>query len=162
MSEASSRHNPAVEKFSIRKATRDDGAAMMELIRELALYENAPQEVTVSLDTFLECGFGERPVWWAYVAGVKGEVVGFALYHIRYSTWKGPRLYLEDIIITGAWRGKGIGKMLFDKMIEEAREKGLNGVVWQVLDWNKPAINFYEKYDSVKFDGAWLNGSIDF
>ncbi len=148
----------------IRPAEKDDCPQMMELIRELALYEKAPQEVTVSFDHFVESGFGPQPVWWAYVAvqetSETKKIVGFALYYIRYSTWKGQRMYLEDIIVTEAMRGKGIGKQLFDALLEVCTEKKLTGMVWQVLEWNKPAINFYKKYPSVQFDQEWINCSI--
>ena len=89
-----------------------------------------------------------------------GFVIGFALYYIRYSTWKGQRMYLEDFLVTEAARGKGIGKLLFDKLIEEAKEKKFNGIVWQVLQWNTPAINFYKKYNAI-FDGEWFNCAIE-
>jgi ribosomal protein S18 acetylase RimI-like enzyme len=142
----------------------------MQLVRELAEYENAPEQVTVSLEHFIESGFGPNPVWWAFVAtsprpAPKGEgedetggeyIAGFALYYIRYSTWKGQRLYLEDILVTNSMRGRGIGKLLFDRLIEEAKAKQLSAVVWQVLEWNEPAINFYKKYDTV-FDAEWIN-----
>ena len=133
----------------------------MELIRELALYEKAPEEVTVSLQHFEESGFGDHPVWWAFVAEINGVVAAFALYYIRYSTWKGQRMYLEDILVTERMRGKGIGGMLFDRLIEEAREKQLNGIVWQVLEWNEPALRFYQKYHA-EFDNEWVNGSFIF
>ena len=90
------------------------------------------------------------------------RVEGFALFYIRYSTWKGQRMYLEDILVNEELRGKGIGKLIFDKILEEAKERKLNGVVWQVLDWNEPAINFYKKYEGVNFDSGWLNCSINF
>lgn len=134
---------------------------MMELIRELALYEKAPQEVTVSFEHFVESGFGPNPVWWAYVAEQEdGTIVGFALYYIRYSTWKGQRMYLEDIIVTQSMRGQGIGKQLFDTLFNVCKEKQFKGMVWQVLDWNEPAINFYKKYPNVQFDQEWINCSI--
>lgn len=145
----------------IRKAVKDDCPRMMELIHELALYEKAPEEVTVSFSHFVESGFGANPVWWAFVAEADGKVEGLALYYVRYSTWKGQRMYLEDIIVTEKMRGNGLGRMLFEKLIEEAREKKFHGMVWQVLDWNEPAINFYRKYNS-RLDGGWINCSIDF
>ena len=146
-------------KTNIRRAVRDDCPRLLELVQELATYERAPEEVTVTLDHFAESGFGEQPVWWAFVAEVDERIVGFALYYIRYSTWKGQAMYLEDILITNEMRGKGIGKLLFDKLIEEAREKKFNRIIWQVLDWNEPAINFYKKYNA-DFDASWVNCSI--
>lgn len=155
--------NNEANKTTIRKAMKDDCKAMMQLVHELAEYEKAPGEVTVAFDHFVESGFGEKPLWWAIVATSKeDEVVGFALYYIRFSTWKGQRMYLEDLIVTEAMRGKGIGKLLFDKLIEEAIEKKLGGIAWQVLDWNEPAINFYKKLGDTKFDGGWLNVALNF
>lgn len=145
----------------IRRAERADCPRLLELIQELALYERAPQEVTVTLSHFEESGFGTNPVWWAFVAEAEGKVQGFALYYIRYSTWKGQRMYLEDILVTESMRGKGLGKLLFDRLIEEGKEKKFKGMTWQVLDWNEPALNFYRKY-AAHFDPEWVNGSIDF
>lgn len=147
-------------EISIRRAEKEDCGAMIELIKELAVYEKAQDEVTVDFDHFVESGFGANPVWWAFVAEVDENVVGFALYYIRYSTWKGQRLYLEDILVNEPFRGKGIGRLLFDRLIEETNEKGFVGMSWQVLDWNEPAINFYKKYDSVDFDNEWVNCSL--
>ncbi|MDB5206945.1 MAG: family N-acetyltransferase [Flavisolibacter sp.] len=143
----------------IRRAVKEDCARILELVKELALYEKAPDEVTVTLEHFEESGFGEKPVWWAFVAELDGKVEGFALYYIRFSTWKGQRMYLEDFLVTENLRGGGMGKMLFDRLIIEAKEKGFNGIVWQVLDWNEPAINFYKKYKA-SFDGEWVNCAI--
>ena len=143
----------------LRRATKEDCARIMELVHELAVYEKAPNEVTVTLDHFTESGFGKQPVWWAVVVEVEGKIQGFALYYIRFSTWKGQRMYLEDLLVTEVMRGKGLGKILFDRLIEEAREKGFTGIAWQVLEWNEPAINFYKKYNA-SFDGAWVNCSI--
>lgn len=146
-------------EINIRHALKEDCSRLLELIQELADYEKAPDEVTVTLDHFIESGFGNKPVWWAFVAEAKGTVIGFALYYVRYSTWKGQRMYLEDIIVTEKMRGKGVGKLLFGRLIEEAKEKQFSGIVWQVLDWNKPAINFYKKYKT-DFDPEWVNCSL--
>lgn len=143
---------------NIRTAVKTDCPAILELIHELALYEKAPEEVTVTMEEFVEAGFGSQPVWKAFVAEIDGNVIGFALYYIRYSTWKGCRLYLEDFIVTESYRGKGIGKILFERVIQEAKDKGYNGMTWQVLDWNAPAINFYNKYNA-GMESGWLNAS---
>ncbi|MDB5288210.1 MAG: family N-acetyltransferase [Mucilaginibacter sp.] len=144
---------------NIRVAHKQDCPRLLELITELAIYEKAPDEVTVSLQEFEDAGFGNKPVWKAFVAEIDGLVIGFALYYIRYSTWKGSRLYLEDLIVTEEYRGKRIGKLLFERIITEVREMGLSGMVWQVLDWNEPAINFYNKYKA-NIEAGWLNASL--
>ncbi len=142
----------------IRFAVEADCERLLELIHELAVYEKAPQEVTVTLEEFVAAGFGENPVWKAFVAETNGIILGFALYYTRYSTWKGCRLYLEDFIVTENARGQGIGKLLFEAVMQEAKEKGYNGMSWQVLDWNAPAINFYNRYNA-SLEGGWLNAS---
>lgn len=143
---------------NIRVARQEDCPRLLELVHELALYEKAPKEVTVTLEEFIAAGFGENPVWKAFVAEEDGFIAGFAIYYIRYSTWKGCRLYLEDFIVTESYRGKGIGKLLFEQIMQEAKEKGFNGMNWQVLDWNEPALNFYNKY-AAQIEAGWLNGS---
>jgi GNAT superfamily N-acetyltransferase len=145
----------------IRKATAADCSRMMELVNELAVYERAPEEVTVTLGHFIESGFGAAPVWWAFVAEEDGIILGLALYYIRYSTWKGQKMYLEDILVTESARGRGIGSLLMDALINEAQEKKLQGITWQVLNWNEPAFNFYRKYNT-RFDDEWVNGILDF
>lgn len=145
---------------TIRPAVRNDCPRLLELIRELAEYERALHEVEVSPDHFEVSGFGPSPVWWGIVAEVDESIVGFALYYIRYSTWKGQRLYLEDIVVTEEFRRCGIGKMLFDAVLDDARKKNLNGVLWQVLEWNEPAINFYNKY-SPTFNQEWITCTIE-
>ena len=162
-------------EIKIRRAVKEDCPRLLELIHELAVYEKAPEDVTVTLEHFTESGFGENPVWWAFLATqlksesdspsplereLEGEVLGFTLYYIRYSTWKGQRMYLEDILVTEKARRMGIGKLLVDRLIEEARKKNFNAIVLQVLEWNEPAINFYKKFNA-SFDGEWVNCSIN-
>ncbi|TDO22584.1 GNAT family N-acetyltransferase [Pedobacter duraquae] len=144
---------------NLRYATAADCPRLLELITELAVYERAPEEVTVTLAEFVDAGFGAAPVWKAFVAEEHDSIVGFALFYIRYSTWKGRRLYLEDFIVTESQRGKGTGKLLFDRIVQETAEKGYSGMVWQVLDWNEPAINFYNKY-SATLESGWINASL--
>lgn len=145
----------------IRKAVQEDCAPMLELIKELADYEKALHEVTLTLDQFIEDGFGKSPVWGAFVAEFNGKIVGISLYYDRYSTWKGRRLYLEDLVVTENLRGKQIGKKLFEATLEYGKSNQYSGMVFQVLNWNEPAISFYKKY-SPKFDDEWLNVSIEF
>ena len=145
--------------INIRIAQKQDCPRLLELVHELALFEQAPEEVTVTLQEFEDAGFGDKPVWKAFVAEVDGIIVAMALYYVRYSTWKGCRLFLEDLIVTEAFRGQGIGKSLFDRIIVEAKDLGFSGMVWQVLDWNEPALNFYKKYEA-GIEPGWLNASL--
>ncbi len=226
-------------EFTIRPAKREDCPAILDLVRELALFEKAADQVTVTLEHFEECGFGERPIWWAYVAcathkkaeqeleaevpaaievqdpvlrkvydvekesglpetltqpagslGIEGgikldqcvepvvsqpvkealnlqpaamhcdEVIGFALYYRRFSTWKGERMFLEDIYVREDWRGRHVGTALMDTLIAAARAQNLHGISWQVLNWNESAIRFY-KHFGVRLDEQWLNAAID-
>lgn len=144
----------------IRKAVQEDCAPMLQLILELAEYEKALHEVTLTLDEFTEDGFGKSPVWGAFVAELNDEIVGISLYYDRFSTWKGRRLYLEDLVVTEKMRGKQIGKLLFEATLEYGKSNQYSGMVFQVLHWNEPAIKFYKKY-SPKFDNEWLNVSIE-
>jgi ribosomal protein S18 acetylase RimI-like enzyme len=147
-------------EFKIRKAVSSDCPRLMELIRELAVFEKAPEEVTVTLQHFTEAGFGKNPVWQALVA-IDGyeKIIGLSLYYMRYSTWKGIRLYLEDLIVTESFRGQGVGKKLFDATVEEAHQLKVSGMMWQVLDWNTAAIDFYKKYGT-DISNEWLNCSL--
>lgn len=151
--------NSCVMSIKIRKAIKEDCKRILELVHELAVYEKAPDEVTITLDHFEKSGFGNNPVWWALVAEADGVVQGFALWYIRFSTWKGQRMYLEDFYVTEKMRGNGIGQLLFDELIEEAKRNKFHGIAWQVLDWNEPGINFYKKYNA-SFDGGWVNCGI--
>lgn len=145
----------------IRKATENDLAEMLQLIKELAEFEKEPEAVTVSMAEFHESGFGKNPVWKAFVAeieeGSQKKIVGMALYYIRYSTWKGRELYLEDIVVKESYRGRKIGSLLFEKLYEVAQKEGYSGMMWQVLDWNEEAIRFYEKIPGIQFDESWIN-----
>jgi GNAT superfamily N-acetyltransferase len=145
--------------ITLRIAKKEDCPRLMELIQELADFERAPDEVTVTLAEFEDAGFGSNPVWKAFVAEDNDVIIGMALYYVRYSTWKGRRLYLEDLIVTESYRGKGAGKLLFNRIIQEGKELGFNGMMWQVLDWNEPAIKFYNTYEAA-IDAGWLNASL--
>ena len=143
----------------IRKGVQADLPVVLELIKELAEYEKALNEVTITLKELEEDGFGEHPWFWFIVAEVDGEIVGMSFYFIRYSTWKGRFLFLEDFVVKESYRGKGIGSQLFEETVRIAQQMEVNGMIWQVLDWNVPAINFYKKYEA-HLDDEWLNGKL--
>lgn len=144
---------------TIRKGTRSDVPATFRLIKELALYEKAPDQVTITLKELEEDGFGSNPIYGLFVAEIDAEVVGIALYYEKYSTWQGRCIYLEDIVVSETHRGKGIGHQLFQAVIGVSKERNAARMEWQVLDWNEPAINFYKKYNA-NLDGEWLNGKL--
>lgn len=144
----------------IRPGERRDVPALFALIQELAVYERAPHEVTNTPEQLARDGFGENPLFGVLVAEVEGTVVGMSLYYFRYSTWKGKRLYLEDLIVQPPYRGWGLGKQLLDATVAEARRTQCTGLMWQVLDWNTPSIRFYEKYGA-RLDGEWINCHLD-
>lgn len=146
------------ENLTIRYAEQADLPHILELVKELAHYERAPEEVWVTIDDYEKCF---RSVFDALVAEQEGIIVGMALYYMTFSTWKGKMLHLEDFIVTEEHRGKGIGKQLFDAVIVEAKKQEVKLMRWQVLDWNEPAIGFYKKYD-VTFDTDWWNVKILF
>jgi GNAT superfamily N-acetyltransferase len=142
--------------IEIRKGTEADVPQALQLVKELAAYEKAGDEVEVTTEEMLNWGFGADKQFDFYVAIDNGTTVGLALYYYKYSTWKGKCLFLEDIIVTESQRGKGIGKLLFDKIVKVAKEQKVRRMEWQVLDWNTPAIEFYKNYDAV-LDGEWVN-----
>ena len=143
----------------VRPARPDDVPRMLELVRELALFERAPEQVTVTLEHMRDAGFGPKAVWTGWVAELDGTIQGLAVCYERYSTWKGRRLYLEDIVVTEAARGQRIGERLFLACVQHAVEQGHNGMLWQVLDWNAGAIRFYERFGAA-FAKEWLYGSL--
>ena len=147
--------------FNIRKATKNDLPEVFNLIKELALYENAPEEVKITLEKLEKDGFGDHPLYWIILAENKEGVIGMSFYYIRYSTWKGKCLYLEDLVVKQEYRQRKIGKALFEATIKTAKEINAKQMNWQVLDWNEPAINFYKKFDA-ELDDEWINGKIRF
>jgi GNAT superfamily N-acetyltransferase len=146
-------------KFAIRKAEKKDVPEIFRLIKELAEYEKAPDEVKVSIEELERDGFGPEAVYKAFVADADGVILGMALYYIKYSTWKGKCVFLEDIVVSQQYRRYGVGTKLFDAVVRACKEMGLRKMDWQILDWNEPAINFYKKYNTV-FSDEWLNGSL--
>ena len=145
----------------IRKGRESDLARLRELIVELAVFENEPDAVRVSLESMKTDGFGPQSIFEFLVAELNGNIVGAAVYYYRYSTWKGKRLYLEDLIVSSEHRRKGIGKKLFEQTMMVAKSTACTGLMWQVLDWNESAIAFYKTYHAA-FDDQWLNCNVDF
>jgi GNAT superfamily N-acetyltransferase len=144
----------------VRMGKKEDLPRVFDLVKELAEFEKAPEQVTNTVSKMEQDGFGENPIFGFFVAENEKGIVGLSLYYYRYSTWTGKRIYLEDIIVTEAERGKGIGKLLFDRTLEKTLEDNCNGMTWQALDWNEPALNFYKKYGS-KLDGEWVNCTLE-
>ena len=152
---------PDKNSIQIRKGKKEDLPVALDLIRELALFEKAPEQVTNTVKDMEADGFGKNPVFNFYVAELEKQIVGIAVYFIKYSTWKGKCLYLDDLLVTEKHRGKGIGKKLFDQIITEAKSINAKQLHWQVLDWNTPAIEFYKKYGAT-IDAEWLDCKIQF
>lgn len=145
---------------TIRIGKKEDLPRVLELVKELAAFERASHEVINTVALMEEDGFGKNPIYEFFVAESNQIIIGISLYYWRYSTWKGKRLYLEDIVITESERGKGAGKLLFDRTLQHSLDQNCSGMMWQVLDWNEPAINFYKKYGS-KLDGEWINCTLE-
>jgi GNAT superfamily N-acetyltransferase len=149
-----------MDSIVIRQGRKEDLHQVLILIRELAEYERARNEVINTVELMEQDGFGAQPVFGFFVAEDDKHIVGLSLYYYRYSTWKGKRLYLEDIVVTESKRGQSIGKKLFERTMKKSLEDNCSGMMWQVLEWNKPAINFYEKYEA-KLDDQWTNCSLE-
>ncbi len=144
----------------IRRAESRDVPQMLALVKELAVFERAPDEVTVTEQHMRDAGFGSDPVWVGWVAESEGAMLGMAVCYERYSTWKGRRLYLEDIIVTESARGHRIGEKLFMQCAAYAVEQNYSGMLWQVLDWNVDAIRFYDRFGA-HYSREWVNGSLE-
>ena len=145
--------------MKIRKGEKQDLPYVLGLIKELAKYENSLEEVSITIKDLENDGFGNHPFYWFLVAEKNKKIIGLSFYFIRYSTWKGKFLFLEDFIIKEEYRRQGIGSLLFESTINICKELKCNGMFWQVLDWNEPAINFYKKYNA-NISGEWLNGRL--
>jgi GNAT superfamily N-acetyltransferase len=145
--------------MNIRMARQEDMTAVHALIKELAVYEKAEQEVVTTVESMIEDGFGPQPLFECLVAEMEEKIVGIALYYWRYSTWKGRCLYLEDFVVREEQRGHGIGKALFEQLYSIAEQHGAALITWQVLDWNEPAIRFYKRLGA-ELDPEWLNGKL--
>lgn len=159
-------------QVTIRKAEPRDVPQMLALVKELAIFEREPDAVTVTVEEMQDAGFGPKPVWFGWIAEEFGDgpdnkqqttdngILGIAICYERYSTWKGRRLYLEDIIVTESARGHRIGEKLFVQCARYAVEQNYNGMLWQVLDWNTDAIRFYDRFGA-NFSDEWRNGSLE-
>jgi GNAT superfamily N-acetyltransferase len=142
--------------MAIRRGEKKDLPQALDLVKELAIYEKAPNEVEVTVTQMEEWGFGADKLFDFFVAEKNGKIVGMALYYYKYSTWKGKCLFLEDIIVTESERQHGFGKLLFDAVVQVAKKDKVKRMEWQVLEWNEPAIKFYKKTNTV-FDNEWVN-----
>lgn len=147
-------------EYDIRTGAERDLPQLLELIKELAKFEKAPEQVKMTLEKLTEDGFGEHPLYCFIVAESQQHgVMGMALYYYRYSTWKGKFLYLEDIVVNESYRSKGIGNALMQRLKEIAKTENCTGLTWQVLDWNADAIRFYERLGA-SISNEWLNATI--
>ena len=138
----------------IRKALKKDMPCVLELIQELAIFEKEPDAVVVTVDDLVRDGFSEQPLFQCFVAEVENEIIGMALFYYRYSTWKGKTIHLEDLIVKESKRGTGAGFALYKEIIQQGKAENVRRIEWNVLDWNTPAIDFYEK-SGAKVLGDW-------
>ena len=140
--------------MTFRKATEKDMPFVLELIRKLAIFEKEPDAVVVTVDDLVRDGFSENPLFQCFVAEVENEIIGMALYYYRYSTWKGKTIHLEDLIVKESKRRTGAGFALYKEIIQQGKAENVRRIEWNVLDWNTPAIDFYEK-SGAKVLGDW-------
>ncbi len=147
--------------FQIRQGEKKDAEAIFNLIRELAVFEKDPEAVEISVQDLINDGFSEIPRFMTFVAEEEdGKIIGMALFYERYSTWKGKTIHLEDLMVTAGKRGRGAGKELYGAVMKYAYQNGYNRVVWEVLDWNMNAIEFYKNTGAVVFD-EWRVAQMD-
>jgi GNAT superfamily N-acetyltransferase len=129
----------------IRKGQKEDMPAVLELIKELAIFEKEPDAVVVTVDDLVRDGFSNNPLFYTFIAEVEGEIIGMALYYYRFSTWKGKTIHLEDLIVKEKSRGTGAGYALYAEIMAQGKKDNVRRIEWNVLDWNTPAIDFYTK-----------------
>ena len=155
--------------MNIRKGNRNDMQAVLDLIQELAEFENEPDAVLVTVDDLVRDGFGPTPLFQVLVAEIDDDantssegkqIVGMALYYHRFSTWKGKTIHLEDLVVKEKMRGTGLGYALYSEILKQGKKDGVRRVEWNVLDWNTPAIEFYKKSGAKIMDG-WLVVQMD-
>jgi GNAT superfamily N-acetyltransferase len=144
----------------IRKATQKDMPFVLELIQELATFEKEPDAVVVTVADLVRDGFSEHPLFHCYVAEKENTIIGMALFYYRYSTWKGKTIHLEDLIVKADQRGSGAGFALYKEIIKQGKKDKVRRIEWNVLDWNTPAIDFYEKSGAKVLDD-WLVVQMD-
>jgi GNAT superfamily N-acetyltransferase len=146
--------------MNIRKGKKEDMKGVLELIQELAAFENEPNAVLITVDDLVRDGFGENPLFHVFVAEIDGSIVGIALYYYRYSTWKGKTIHLEDLVVKDSMRGTGLGYALYSEIIKQGKKDNVRRIEWAVLDWNTVAIDFYEKSGAKVLD-EWRVAQMD-
>jgi GNAT superfamily N-acetyltransferase len=146
--------------MNIRKGIPGDMKAVLSLIQELAVFENEPDAVVITEEDLIRDGFSASPLFHVFVAEVESEVVGIALYYYRYSTWKGKTIHLEDLVVKENRRGSGVGFALYSEIIKQGKKDKVRRIEWNVLDWNTPAIDFYEKSGAKVLDD-WRVAQMD-
>ena len=139
--------------MNIRKGKPEDMQSVLELIQELAIFEKEPDAVLITVDDLVRDGFGEKPLFHVFIAEVEKEIVGIALYYYRYSTWKGKTIHLEDLIVKEKMRGTGLGSALYSEIMKQGKKDNVRRIEWNVLDWNTPAVKFYENSGARILDG---------
>ena len=155
--------------MKIRRGKSEDMVAVLGLIQELAIFEKEPDAVLITAEDLVRDGFGANPLFHVFVAEVDSEIVGIALYYYRYSTWKGKTLHLEDLVVKDKMRGTGLGYALYSEIIKQGKKDNVRRIEWNVLDWNTPAIDFYEKsgakvfrdWDNVQMDEEGINDFLE-